>query len=132
VFAVKVGFIGLGRMGAAIASNLVRAGHEVAVWNRSRDALLPLTDIGANEVAEPRDALQGDILISMLANDNAFHEVGLDGPLLSGRRNRLSTSMPRQFRSISFVISQRPTLMRASRTSPRLFSAEPMQPPLEN
>src|SRR5271154_4711653 len=80
---MKIGFIGLGRMGAGIASNMVRAGHDVIVWNRSREALLPLEELGAKTAGEPREALQGDVLISMLANDDAFHSVGLDGPLLA-------------------------------------------------
>jgi 3-hydroxyisobutyrate dehydrogenase-like beta-hydroxyacid dehydrogenase len=69
-------------MGAGIASNIVRAGHDVIVWNRSREALLPLEELGAKTADEPREALQGDILISMLANDDAFRSIGLDGPLL--------------------------------------------------
>jgi 3-hydroxyisobutyrate dehydrogenase-like beta-hydroxyacid dehydrogenase len=34
---MKVGFVGLGRMGSAMATNLLKAGHEVAVWNRTPD-----------------------------------------------------------------------------------------------
>ena len=79
---MKIGIIGLGRMGAGIASNIVRAGHDVIVWNRSREALLPLEELGAKTAGEPSEALQGDILISMLANDDAFRSIGLDGPLL--------------------------------------------------
>src|SRR5271156_4882668 len=70
-------------MGAGIASNIARAGHEVTVWNRSRDAVLPLEKLGAKSAAEPGEALQGDVLISMLANDDAFRSIGLDGPLLA-------------------------------------------------
>jgi 3-hydroxyisobutyrate dehydrogenase-like beta-hydroxyacid dehydrogenase len=86
---MKVGIIGLGRMGAGIASNIVRAGHDVIVWNRSREALLPLEELGAKTAGDPREALQGDILISMLANDDAFQSIGLDGPLLVGAAKSL-------------------------------------------
>jgi 3-hydroxyisobutyrate dehydrogenase-like beta-hydroxyacid dehydrogenase len=86
---MKVGIIGLGRMGAGIASNIVRAGHDVIVWNRSREALLPLEDLGAKTASEPRDAMQGDVLISMLAHDDAFQSIGLDGPLLVGAAKSL-------------------------------------------
>ena len=34
---MRIGFIGLGQMGGAIAANLIKAGHEVTVWNRSTD-----------------------------------------------------------------------------------------------
>ena len=41
---MKIGFVGLGRMGAAIAANLVRARHEVTVWNRSAEKARPLIE----------------------------------------------------------------------------------------
>jgi 3-hydroxyisobutyrate dehydrogenase-like beta-hydroxyacid dehydrogenase len=80
---MKVGIIGLGRMGTGIAANIVRAGHSVVVWNRSRAALTPLLQLGAVEAGTACDALRGDMVISMLANDQAFVDVGLDGPLLA-------------------------------------------------
>ena len=80
---MKVGIIGLGRMGAGIASNIVRAGHEVVVWNRSRDAIRPLEELGAKAAEEPEGAMQGDALISMLASDAVFRSLGFDGPLLA-------------------------------------------------
>ena len=48
---MKVGFIGLGAMGSAMASNLLKAGHSVTVWNRSPEATAPLASLGA-KVAE--------------------------------------------------------------------------------
>lgn len=80
---MKVGIIGLGRMGAGIASNIVRAGHDVVVWNRSRDAIRPLEALGAAAASRPDEAMQGEVVISMLAGDAAFNAVGLDGPLLA-------------------------------------------------
>lgn len=80
---MKVGIIGLGRMGAGIASNFVRAGHEVVVWNRTRDAIRPLEELGAKATDAPEGAMQGDVAISMLASDAAFQAVGLDGELLA-------------------------------------------------
>lgn len=78
---MKVGFIGLGRMGAAMAQNLVTAGHEVAVWNRSPDKAGPLVAAGATLAASPRDAAQGEVVMSMLADDDALAAVtfGPDG-----------------------------------------------------
>ena len=89
---MKIGIIGLGRMGAGIASNIVRAGHEVIVWNRSRDAVLPPESLGAAAAGAPHEALQGGVLISMLANDQAFRDLGLDGPLLADAAPSLNAS----------------------------------------
>jgi 3-hydroxyisobutyrate dehydrogenase-like beta-hydroxyacid dehydrogenase len=80
---VKIGFIGLGTMGAAIAVNILRAGHEVTVWNRSKAPIAPLAEAGAKVAANPEDALQGEALVSMLANEAAIRAVGLDGPLMA-------------------------------------------------
>jgi 3-hydroxyisobutyrate dehydrogenase-like beta-hydroxyacid dehydrogenase len=78
---MKVGFIGLGRMGAAMAQNLVTAGHEVTVWNRSPDKAGPLVAAGATLAASPVEAAQGEVVMSMLADDHALAAVtfGPDG-----------------------------------------------------
>src|SRR4051812_7633512 len=80
---MKVGFIGLGRMGSGIAVNILKAGHELAVWNRSPGPAQALAEKGARIARLPEEAVQGDILLSMLANDDAVREVGLDGALLA-------------------------------------------------
>ena len=79
---MKVGFIGLGAMGGAMASNLVAAGHTLTVWNRSVAATEPLASLGAKVARTADRAAQGDVLCSMLANDKAVREVFLDGGLL--------------------------------------------------
>jgi len=79
---MKIGFIGLGRMGAAVAENLIHAGHQVTAWNRSAEPLRELVAKGARAAETPETALQGDIVISMLASDAAIRAVGLDGALL--------------------------------------------------
>lgn len=79
---MKVGFIGLGAMGSAMASNLVAAGHHVMVWNRSEAAAQTLESLGAKVMSTPDRAAQGEVLHSMLANDQAVREVILDGGLL--------------------------------------------------
>lgn len=79
---MKVGFIGLGAMGSAMASNLVAAGHHVTVWNRSEAAAEKLASLGAKAASTPDRAAQGEVLHSMLANDQAVRSVFLDGGLL--------------------------------------------------
>jgi 3-hydroxyisobutyrate dehydrogenase-like beta-hydroxyacid dehydrogenase len=78
---MEIGFIGLGEMGAAIAANLLKAGHRVRVWNRSPERLAPLVEQGAQALASPADALTGDALFSMLADDVAVRGV-FDAALL--------------------------------------------------
>jgi 3-hydroxyisobutyrate dehydrogenase-like beta-hydroxyacid dehydrogenase len=79
---MQVGFIGLGHMGAAMAANLVKAGHEVTVFNRSRGKNRALLDLGASEASIVADACRGQAVITMLADDRALTDVVLgDGGL---------------------------------------------------
>ena len=80
---MKIGFIGLGRMGGHVASNLLKAGHQVTVWNRSPEPVAALVAKGATAAKSPEEALQGDAVFSMLSNDAVMREVGLAGPLLA-------------------------------------------------
>lgn len=79
---MKIGFIGLGAMGAGVARNLLKAGHQVTVWNRSPGPVKAIVAEGASAAATPADTLRGDIVFSMLANDAAIEAVGLCGDLL--------------------------------------------------
>jgi 3-hydroxyisobutyrate dehydrogenase-like beta-hydroxyacid dehydrogenase len=72
---MDVGFIGLGTMGSRVAANLVKAGHKVRVWNRSRAPVDALAHVGAQPVATARDAFRGDAAFSMLADDAAVRAV---------------------------------------------------------
>jgi len=93
---MRIGFIGLGNMGAAIAANLLRARHEMAVWNRSADKAKPLIEAGAVLSASPRAvATDRDIVFSMLADDAALNGVlsGDDGLLAGLRSGALHVSM---------------------------------------
>lgn len=79
---MNIGFLGLGNMGQAIASNLLKGGHSLKVWNRSPQAAEPLIAQGATAVADPRDAFEADVVFSMLADDKALRAVLLDSGLL--------------------------------------------------
>jgi len=79
---MKVAFLGAGNMGAPMALNLIRAGHELAVYNRTREKLEPLVKAGARTAATPADAVRGaEVAITMLANDHALREVMLDSQM---------------------------------------------------
>jgi len=79
---MKIGFIGLGQMGTALAGHLMQAGHQVTVWNRSAKAAEALAAHGAIAAKMPAETMQGDVLFSMLASDQAMRDVGLDATLL--------------------------------------------------
>ena len=77
---MKVAFIGLGRMGQAMAQRVLAAGHDLVVWNRTPDRLGELVAQGAavaGSIAEA--AAPGAPVITMLANDDALAQVA-DGP----------------------------------------------------
>ncbi|HKP42929.1 NAD(P)-dependent oxidoreductase [Mycobacterium sp.] len=72
---MKIGFIGLGNMGAGMAANLLKAGHEVTAYNRSQDKVEALAKQGAKAAKSVAEACGGDVVISMLANDEAVEAV---------------------------------------------------------
>src|SRR5258708_11340141 len=92
---MDVGFIGLGQMGRAMATNLLKAGHRVVAYNRSRDKARPLEEAGAKIVDRPADAAHGDALITMLADDNAVEAelFGHAGGFQSLRVHQLGLTM---------------------------------------
>ncbi|NLS15163.1 NAD(P)-dependent oxidoreductase [Rhizobium sp. P40RR-XXII] len=72
---MKVGFIGLGHMGSAMAVNLVKARHEVTVYNRSRDKAEALAGEGAKVAVNVAEACGGEAVFTMLAHDEALSAV---------------------------------------------------------
>lgn len=68
---MKVGFIGVGQMGAGMAANLLKAGHELVVYNRTRAKTQPLIAQGATPAASIADASANEVVVTMLANDEA-------------------------------------------------------------
>lgn len=72
----KIGWIGLGHMGTPMALNLVKAGFNISVYNRTAEKMKPLTDAGAkacSSIAELREKV--DIIFTMLSDDNATKTV---------------------------------------------------------
>ena len=72
---MKVGLIGLGNMGSGMAANLLKAGHEVTVYNRTPGKAQALVAQGARQAAKVADACRGDAVITMLADDGAVESV---------------------------------------------------------
>ena len=81
---MKIGMIGLGAMGRAMARNLAQAGHEVKAWNRSGGSIE-----GVTMVASPIDAFQGDAVLTMLSDDNTIRSVLLDANVLKSAKRGL-------------------------------------------
>ncbi|HXH49416.1 MAG TPA: NAD(P)-dependent oxidoreductase [Terriglobia bacterium] len=79
---MKAGFIGLGNMGLPMARNLLKAGHEITVYNRSRERAESLLAEGAAIADQASDACASDVMITMLADDRALRAVVLDGQLI--------------------------------------------------
>ena len=73
---MRVGFVGLGSMGAEMARNLIKAGHELTVYNRTRSRAEPFAALGATIVAAPGEATKNaEAVIVMLADDRAVESV---------------------------------------------------------
>jgi len=119
---MKTGFIGLGRMGSAMAANLVKAGHDVTVFNRSPEKRRALVELGAHEAARVADACRGDAVITMLADDTAVAQVALadDGIVGELRRGALHISMS----TISVALSKK--LAQAHAEAGQRFVAAPV------
>lgn len=83
---MNVGFIGLGAMGAAMVRNLLGKGVQVTVWNRSRAIVDELAAEGASAAASVDEAFAADIVLTMLAHDQAVREVLLDNGALAKAR----------------------------------------------
>jgi 3-hydroxyisobutyrate dehydrogenase-like beta-hydroxyacid dehydrogenase len=81
---MKLGFIGLGHMGAGMAANLVKAGHDVSVFNRSPGRAGRLIELGAHEATSVAAVCDGEAVITMLADDDAASDIALaDGGLIA-------------------------------------------------
>ena len=119
---MKVGFIGLGRMGAGMAGSLVRAGHVVTVYNRTPGKEQALIEQGASAAARVADACQGDAVITMLSDDDALSAVafGEGGVIVSLGKGAVHVSMS----TISIALSAR--LAAAHANAGQRFVAAPV------
>jgi len=119
---MDVGFIGLGHMGRPMAANLVKAGHRVRVWNRSREKAADLLAAGAMLAANPAEAARAGVVITMLADDDAVRAVleGEMGLAVGLPQDGLHISMS----TISYELSQR--LVRRHAEQGQKFVAAPV------
>ena len=111
----RVGFAGLGRMGALMASNLAQAGFPLALWNRSAAKAEELAQETTAAVCDtPRELAEGsDVVITMLADDVASEHVhqGADGLFAAGggatHLIEMGTLSPRHVRHLAAQAGER-------------------------
>jgi 3-hydroxyisobutyrate dehydrogenase-like beta-hydroxyacid dehydrogenase len=111
---MKVGFLGLGKMGTPMALRLIAAGHELRVWNRTEGKTEPLLREGAIAAATPAEAeLGADAVVTMLFDDQANEEVifGANGLMDAMSEGALHISCS----TISVALSERLTTEHAKR-----------------
>ena len=93
---MNIAFIGMGTMGAPMALNLLKAGHDVVVHNRTRDREQPVADAGAKRAASPKEASMGaDIIISCVSDGPDVEEVmvGSEGVLHGAKPGAIAIDM---------------------------------------
>jgi 3-hydroxyisobutyrate dehydrogenase-like beta-hydroxyacid dehydrogenase len=102
---VKIGFIGLGHMGSAMAKNLILAGHDVTVFNRTAGRGEALVRLGAHEATDIARACHGEVVITMLSDDVAVAAtvLGEDGVIARLAPDAIHISMS----TISVALSRR-------------------------
>ena len=111
---MRIGFLGLGKMGTPMALRLIAAGNELAVWNRSEGRTKPAIHEGAIAAGTPAEAeLGADAVITMLFDDAAYEEV-VFGP--NGLMDALSPGgLHISCSTISVALSERLTVEYAKR-----------------
>src|SRR5438067_107707 len=77
---LRIGFLGLGKMGTPMAKRLLAARHEVTVWNRSPERTEALRKEGAQGAATPADVARASDVVMTMLFDDAAHEEVLFGP----------------------------------------------------
>jgi len=103
---MKVGFVGLGQMGAGLAANLLKARHALTVYNRTKSKAASLQSAGARVAGTPAAAAEGaDVVITMLADDRALESTvfGDDGILEALPADAIHISMS----TISVALSRK-------------------------
>src|SRR5215469_6418657 len=91
---MNIGFIGLGRMGTGMAESLLRAGHQVTVYNRTPEKARPLAERGARVASSVGEVCAQPVVFTMLADDPALEAVayGEEGMLRRLKRGALHAS----------------------------------------
>ena len=119
---MRIGFVGLGKMGEGMAGNLLAAGHDLIVYNRTRRKAEPLAKRGARIADRPAALADADAVVTMLADDQAVEDVafGKDGLLAALPAGRTHISMS----TIGVALSER--LARSHEAAKQHYVAAPV------
>ena len=119
---MDIGFVGLGNMGSGMAANLLKAGHQVTAYNRSQDKVDALAEHGARRARTVAEACGGQVVVSMLANDDAVDAVtfGAEGILATLSAGAVHVSCS----TISVALAER--LSAAHADAGQRFAAAPV------
>lgn len=119
---MRIGFAGLGQMGTCMARSLIKAGHEVVVWNRSSGKADALAGDGARTAVILAEFADCELAITMLADDQATEAVvfGEGGLIATLKPNAIHVAMS----TISVALSER--LAKAHREAKQIYVAAPV------
>jgi 3-hydroxyisobutyrate dehydrogenase-like beta-hydroxyacid dehydrogenase len=119
---MRIAFLGLGKMGAAVARHLLQAGHELTVWNRTTAHAEPLRKMGAHLASSPSEAVTyAEVVFTMVMDDAALEAVIFDAGALKAMQ---PASIHVSLSTISVKLSDR--LSEAHRAAGSHFAAAPV------
>ncbi|MBP0614027.1 NAD(P)-dependent oxidoreductase [Jiella mangrovi] len=127
-----IAFLGLGAMGSRLAKNLLDAGADLIVWNRSEEKTRPFVEAGARAASSPREAGESaDVVIAMVADDEASQDIWLDAEtgalagMASGKTAiEISTLQPDWVRTLGERMAQKGVALVEAPVSGTLPQAE--------
>jgi 3-hydroxyisobutyrate dehydrogenase-like beta-hydroxyacid dehydrogenase len=120
---MRVSFIGLGKMGQAMAGRILEAGHELAVYNRTPGKAEDIVRRGAVLAGSVGEAARfGEVVVTMLENDAALNEIALGGGGLCETMPQRAIHVAMGTHSITTIES----LTRAHKTAAQLFVSAPV------
>jgi 3-hydroxyisobutyrate dehydrogenase-like beta-hydroxyacid dehydrogenase len=119
---MQIAFLGLGKMGCAIARHLLKAGHNLTVWNRTASHAEPLGTLGATVAASPSEAVaHADVTFTMVMDDAALESVIIEsGAIKAMQADSIHVSLS----TISVALSNR--LTDTHRAAGTHFAAAPV------
>src|SRR5438094_5832332 len=87
---LKIGWVGMGRMGSPMAERLLKAGYDVSIWNRTRAKAEPLAAKGGKVVDHMAELAGADVLFSIVSTGKDLKEVLFgNGGLVAGSNGKL-------------------------------------------
>ena len=119
---MRIAFLGLGKMGSAIARHLLKAGHDLTLWNRTASHAEPFKALGTKVADSPREAVaDSEVVFSMVMDDKALEAIVFEAGALKALQHG---SIHASLSTISVALSNR--LTEAHRAAGSYFTAAPV------